>query len=195
MLLKSSIFAQNSLNVKKMHLEIFKTKKPQPNSSSSVKLGPSVRRQGFEPWTPWLRVRCSTNWASGAYFVFRYWRLPRQQLVLYISAKQNASTFFIFLQFFLLFPFLPFTPISKYHTKPCKFNDLQPIHYSGSFVFSLLFKTLTVTKSLSHTHHPTKSSSLQSVSVANPTRLWQPLRLPVDTPPSPHLCPSENIQP
>ena len=26
-----------------------------------------MHRQGFEPWTPWLRVRCSTNWASGAY--------------------------------------------------------------------------------------------------------------------------------
>ena len=26
-----------------------------------------VRHQGFEPGTPWLRVRCSTNWANGAY--------------------------------------------------------------------------------------------------------------------------------
>ena len=26
-----------------------------------------VRLQGLEPWTPWLRVRCSTNWAKGAY--------------------------------------------------------------------------------------------------------------------------------
>ena len=24
-----------------------------------------VRHQGLEPWTPWLRVRCSTNWANG----------------------------------------------------------------------------------------------------------------------------------
>jgi len=22
-----------------------------------------MRHQGFEPWTPWLRVRCSANWA------------------------------------------------------------------------------------------------------------------------------------
>ena len=28
-----------------------------------------VHPQGFEPWTPWLRVRCSTNWATGATFV------------------------------------------------------------------------------------------------------------------------------
>lgn len=26
-----------------------------------------VHHQGFEPGTPWLRVRCSTNWANGAY--------------------------------------------------------------------------------------------------------------------------------
>ena len=27
---------------------------------------PSVHLQGLEPWTPWLRVRCSSNWARGA---------------------------------------------------------------------------------------------------------------------------------
>ena len=26
-----------------------------------------VHHQGLEPGTPWLRVRCSTNWANGAY--------------------------------------------------------------------------------------------------------------------------------
>ena len=26
-----------------------------------------VHHQGLEPWTPWLRVRCSTSWANGAY--------------------------------------------------------------------------------------------------------------------------------
>ena len=30
-----------------------------------------VHHQGLEPWTPWLRVRCSTNWASGVYFYIR----------------------------------------------------------------------------------------------------------------------------
>ena len=29
------------------------------------KLVPLVRLQGLEPWTPWLRVRCSSNWANG----------------------------------------------------------------------------------------------------------------------------------
>ena len=27
---------------------------------------PQVRDQGLEPWTPWLRVRCSSNWANRA---------------------------------------------------------------------------------------------------------------------------------
>ena len=29
---------------------------------------PLVHHQGLEPGTPWLRVRCSTNWANGAFF-------------------------------------------------------------------------------------------------------------------------------
>ena len=29
--------------------------------------GHLVHHQGLEPGTPWLRVRCSTNWANGAY--------------------------------------------------------------------------------------------------------------------------------
>ena len=28
-----------------------------------------VRLQGLEPWTPWLRVRCSTSWARSAYLI------------------------------------------------------------------------------------------------------------------------------
>ena len=27
---------------------------------------PQMRDQGLEPWTPWLRVRCSSNWANRA---------------------------------------------------------------------------------------------------------------------------------
>ena len=30
-----------------------------------------VHPQGFEPWTHWLRVSCSTNWAKGAYFLLK----------------------------------------------------------------------------------------------------------------------------
>ena len=28
-----------------------------------------VHHHGLEPWTHWLRVSCSTNWANGAYFL------------------------------------------------------------------------------------------------------------------------------
>ena len=29
-----------------------------------------VHHHGLEPWTHWLRVSCSTNWANGAYVAF-----------------------------------------------------------------------------------------------------------------------------
>ena len=55
----------------RINTEFFYTKKHRPRSSISAKTVPLVRLQGFEPWTPWLRVRCSTNWAKSAYsFVF-----------------------------------------------------------------------------------------------------------------------------
>ena len=37
-----------------------------------LSLGLTVDRQGLEPWTPWLRVRCSTSWASGPFFVLSF---------------------------------------------------------------------------------------------------------------------------
>ena len=44
-------------------------KKHRPRGSMSAKTVLSVRDQGLEPWTPWLRVRCSTNWANRAYLI------------------------------------------------------------------------------------------------------------------------------
>ena len=38
-----------------------------PWSDSQLIINIWVRDQGFEPWTPWLRVRCSASWASRAY--------------------------------------------------------------------------------------------------------------------------------
>ena len=35
-----------------------------------------MRHHGFEPGTPWLRVRCSTNWANSAYFTWQRSTLP-----------------------------------------------------------------------------------------------------------------------
>ena len=36
-------------------------------NSCKLILAKVVHHQGLEPGTPWLRVRCSTNWANGAY--------------------------------------------------------------------------------------------------------------------------------
>ena len=57
--------------------------------------GECVHRQGLEPWTPWLRVRCSTNWASGAY------ACSATQRLLYYIIPTNASIFFIKILFFV----------------------------------------------------------------------------------------------
>ena len=46
-------------------------KNRRPHSSSVCKNSDfQMRDQGFEPWTPWLRVRCSTNWANRAFSIF-----------------------------------------------------------------------------------------------------------------------------
>ena len=34
-----------------------------------------VHHQGLEPWTPWLRVRCSTNWANGALLICSHFQV------------------------------------------------------------------------------------------------------------------------
>ena len=57
-----------------------------------------VRRQGVEPWTPWLRVRCSTNWASDAYYIGL--SAFRTQMLLYLIKNKKSSTFLFFEVFF-----------------------------------------------------------------------------------------------
>ena len=44
-----------------------------------------VHHQGLEPGTPWLRVRCSTNWANGA---FLYFKVPSK-----LNKKQVMSKY------------------------------------------------------------------------------------------------------
>ena len=40
-----------------------------------------VHHQGLEPGTPWLRVRCSTNWANGAFLSFQVpWKLNKEEM-------------------------------------------------------------------------------------------------------------------
>ena len=83
------------------------TKKHRPRSSISAKTVPLVRLQGFEPWTPWLRVRCSTNWAKDAYLIvclsfFCFVRSSRH-VVLYVMVWRKSTPFFNFFYFFLFY--------------------------------------------------------------------------------------------
>ena len=81
---------------------IFRHKKsPSPQLLCLQKRWSEVRDQGFEPWTPWLRVRCSTTWANRA--SLKLYVLSLRQELLYNSSFRNASTFFIFFKkiFFL----------------------------------------------------------------------------------------------
>ena len=93
----------------RINAEFFRTKKHRPRSSISAKTVPLVRLQGFEPWTPWLRVRCSTNWAKDAYlivclsfFVFCFVRSSRH-VVLYVMIWRKSTPFFNFFYFFLFY--------------------------------------------------------------------------------------------
>ena len=63
-----------------------------------------VRLQGFEPWTPWLRVRCSTNWAKNAYLIVCLSFVSFLKtccIIRYGSVKVN--TFFYFFYFYLFY--------------------------------------------------------------------------------------------
>ena len=51
-------------------LNALRKKPPSPQLLCLQKQRFQVRDQGFEPWTPWLRVRCSASWANRAFYVF-----------------------------------------------------------------------------------------------------------------------------
>ena len=61
-----------------------------------------MRLQGLEPWTPWLRVRCSTNWAKGASYEI-VCRIISNALPIiaepFEKCKRKFYIFFIFLKF------------------------------------------------------------------------------------------------
>ena len=38
-----------------------------------------MRHGGFEPPTTWLKVKCSTDWASIPYIIFRYYKCPEPE--------------------------------------------------------------------------------------------------------------------
>ena len=63
-----------------------------------------MRLQGLEPWTPWLRVRCSTNWAKSAYsYLWLGVFSSEAQKELYASIRNNArGVLFNFIIIFLV---------------------------------------------------------------------------------------------
>ena len=95
-----------------------------------------VHHHGLEPWTHWLRVSCSTNWANGAYFLVnkkvckenfteRFRTIPswftRIILVSSLSSEQIHSKLYTLHSYFEGFT-------------PSKLNN----HYSHSLFFSRL---------------------------------------------------------
>ena len=102
----------------RINAEFFYTKKHRPRSSISAKTVPLVRLQGFEPWTPWLRVRCSTNWAKDAYLIvclsFFVSFVPQDMLyyTLWFEESQHFFLFFSFLFFISSFDAILFSDFS-----------------------------------------------------------------------------------
>ena len=62
-----------------------------------------VHHQGFEPWTPWLRVRCSASWANGAHYIFCLcWPLSTKR-ILSLQAGDVKNIFRLFFLFFIFY--------------------------------------------------------------------------------------------
>ena len=62
-----------------------------------------VHHQGFEPWTPWLRVRCSASWANGAHRIDLFWADCCQRKQSYHFILSMSRIFFAYFFFFQLF--------------------------------------------------------------------------------------------
>ena len=69
-----------------------------PMSAKTVLL---MRLQGLEPWTPWLRVRCSTNWAKSAYPSSEV--ITSATLLILPQKSLFVNNFFKFFLFFSIF--------------------------------------------------------------------------------------------
>ena len=65
-----------------------------------------MRDQGFEPWTPWLRVRCSASWANRAFLWFSAPGIPwrRKYYITFLFLMQGF--FLLFCIFFLFFSYI-----------------------------------------------------------------------------------------
>ena len=85
---------QMLLNKKKMLLDkeqqMLLDKRKYGNEKSGSKAAFFVHSQGFEPWTHWLRVSCSTNWAKsarGARQRFDFWFAVAKVHRFFVSTK------------------------------------------------------------------------------------------------------------
>ncbi len=74
-----------------------------------------VSAQGFEPWTYWLKVSCSTSWATRSHTSYLVCILSSLQKVkgtygwLSIWSTPFEKKYYYFLQLSIIFRFRPFT--------------------------------------------------------------------------------------
>ena len=89
-----------------------------------------MRHGGFEPPTTWLKVKCSTNWASIPYILF-FVVLAYERLIWY---HENISLSILFLQTFInLYHFRQADLLdAKTQEKlPCSHSAIWHMHRSG----------------------------------------------------------------
>ena len=115
------------------------TKKHRPRSSISAKTVPLVRLQGFEPWTPWLRVRCSTNWAKDAYLIiclsFFVSSVPQDMLyyTLWFEESQHLFLIFFIFFFFIFYIFIWCNFVQWFFYFWQRISDLKCLSFDAAF--------------------------------------------------------------
>ena len=115
------------------------TKKHRPRSSISAKTVPLVRLQGFEPWTPWLRVRCSTNWAKNAYLIiclsFFVSFVPQDMLyyTLWFEESQHLFLIFFIFFFFIFYIFIWCNFVQWFFYFWQRISDLKCLAFDAAF--------------------------------------------------------------
>ena len=80
-----------------------------------------VHHQGLEPGTPWLRVRCSTNWANGAYF---FYGTDKSEIRLLSVSRLKSSSFLTFRSRALRYLDFPFVVRLKRSLLPHPFGQV-----------------------------------------------------------------------
>ncbi len=87
-----------------------------------------MRHGGFEPPTTWLKVKCSTNWASIPYILF-FVVLAYERLTSY---HENICLSILFLQTFInLYHFRQADLLDAKTKLPCSHSAIRHMHRSG----------------------------------------------------------------